>query len=66
MGKSTAGTSAMGRLHKKATHKNCRRCGRRSFNVRKKFCAACGFGISSQLRRFSWATKNLNRSQRIK
>ncbi|MGQ9513546.1 MAG: 50S ribosomal protein L37e [Thermoproteota archaeon] len=66
MGKSTAGTTAMGRLHKKKTHSICRRCGRRSFNVRKKFCAACGFGSTAHLRRFSWATKKLNRSQRIK
>ncbi|MEM1557104.1 MAG: 50S ribosomal protein L37e [Thermoproteota archaeon] len=65
MGKTSAGTTAFGRLHKKATHKICRRCGRRSFNVRKKYCAACGFGKSAKIRKYSWQTKPLQRIARI-
>ncbi|MDH4215252.1 MAG: 50S ribosomal protein L37e [Candidatus Odinarchaeota archaeon] len=36
----------------------CRRCGRRSYHVRHKKCAACGFGASARLRQYNWAHKN--------
>lgn len=65
MGKTSAGTTAFGRLHKKSTHSICRRCGRRSFNLRKKYCAACGFGKSPKIRKYSWQNKNLQRTVRI-
>ncbi|OYT66175.1 50S ribosomal protein L37e [Candidatus Bathyarchaeota archaeon ex4484_205] len=61
MGKTTAGTTAFGRMNRKKTHVRCRRCGRRAFHVRHKVCAACGFGASSKLRRYSWTTKTLQR-----
>jgi large subunit ribosomal protein L37e len=48
----------------KTVHIRCRRCGRRAYNVRKKRCAACGFGESARVRRYLWQTKNLQR-QRI-
>ncbi|MEM2089400.1 MAG: 50S ribosomal protein L37e [Thermoproteota archaeon] len=65
MGKTSSGTTAFGRLHKKSTHSICRRCGRRSFNLRKKYCAACGFGKSPKIRKYSWQNKNLQRTVRI-
>jgi len=65
MGKTSAGTTAMGRLHKKKTHGICRRCGRRAFHVRKGYCAACGFGSSAKLKAYSWATKPLTRTARL-
>ncbi len=37
-------------------HIRCRRCGRRSYNVRKKKCSYCGYP-DSKWRKFSWQTK---------
>ncbi|MFO7835067.1 MAG: 50S ribosomal protein L37e [Candidatus Thorarchaeota archaeon] len=48
------GTPAKGKKGK-TTHIRCRRCGRRSYNVKKKRCAACGFGASSKMRDPSWS-----------
>ncbi|MHA1596558.1 MAG: 50S ribosomal protein L37e [Candidatus Asgardarchaeia archaeon] len=56
----TKGTPSFGKRNKK-THIRCRRCGRRSYNVRKKRCAACGFGESKRIRRYNWANKKFNR-----
>ena len=47
------GTPSMGKRNKK-THIRCRRCGRHSYNVRKKRCAHCGFGASSKMREYKW------------
>ncbi|RLE50922.1 MAG: 50S ribosomal protein L37e [Candidatus Methanomethylicota archaeon] len=44
------GTTSFGRRSRGRTHIRCRRCGRKSYNIRKKYCAACGFGRSSKLR----------------
>ncbi|MEM1543305.1 MAG: 50S ribosomal protein L37e [Candidatus Bathyarchaeia archaeon] len=60
----TKGTPSFGKRMGKTLHIRCRRCGRRSYNVRKKRCSACGFGESARIRRYSWQTKNLQR-QRI-
>jgi large subunit ribosomal protein L37e len=54
----TKGTPSFGRMHKR-THILCRRCGRRSYHVRRKECASCGYGKSSRLRKFSWQWKKL-------
>ncbi|MEM3522669.1 MAG: 50S ribosomal protein L37e, partial [Candidatus Bathyarchaeia archaeon] len=43
------------------THIVCRRCGRRSYNIHKKRCAACGFGKSSKIREYSWQNKKVNK-----
>lgn len=43
----------------KRTHILCRRCGQKSYHVRRKECAYCGYGKSSRLRRFSWQWKKL-------
>ncbi len=51
------GTPSMGR-RVGIKHVRCRRCGRTSYHVEKKYCAACGFGRSSRIRRYSWQNKN--------
>jgi large subunit ribosomal protein L37e len=38
----------------KKTHTMCRRCGKHSFHVQKRKCAACGFGESSKIRKYKW------------
>jgi large subunit ribosomal protein L37e len=55
------GTPSMGRRSKGKTHIRCRRCGRHAYNVSKGYCAACGFGRSSRIRRYSWSSKKVNR-----
>lgn len=59
------GTTSFGKHGKSKTHIKCRRCGRKSFNVTKRYCAACGFGRSSKLRKYAWRTKTLNRFKRV-
>ena len=49
MGKGTPSKSGGGK-----THIVCRRCGRHAYHVRKKRCAACGFGESKRLRTYGW------------
>jgi large subunit ribosomal protein L37e len=51
----------MGKRSKGKTHIRCRRCGRHAYNVSKGYCAACGFGRSSRIRRYSWGSKKVNR-----
>jgi len=51
----------MGKKSKGKTHIKCRRCGRVAFNVSKGYSAACGFGRSRRIRRYSWANKKVNR-----
>jgi len=53
-----SGTATMGQRNKKETHIKCRRCGRKSFNRKKGYCAACGFGKSSRMRKYSWSRKH--------
>ncbi len=53
------GTPSMGKRNKRL-HIRCRRCGRNSFHVTKKRCAACGFGDTKRLRRYSWQNKKIN------
>ncbi|MCD6469410.1 50S ribosomal protein L37e [Candidatus Bathyarchaeota archaeon] len=57
----TKGTPSFGKRMGKTLHIRCRRCGRRSYNVKKKRCAACGFGATTYIRRYSWQTKKLQR-----
>jgi large subunit ribosomal protein L37e len=38
----------------KKTHTMCRRCGKHSYHVQKRRCAACGFGESSKIRKYKW------------
>lgn len=51
----TKGTASFGKRGKRQTHIVCRRCGKHSYHVRKKFCASCGFGRSAKLRKYRWA-----------
>jgi len=55
------GTTSFGRHSRGKTHIRCRRCGRHSYNIRKHYCAACGFGRSKKLRKYSWQNKKVNR-----
>ncbi len=57
----TKGTTSMGKRGRNKTHIRCRRCGRHSYNVRKGYCTACGFGRSRRIRRYSWQNKKFNR-----
>ncbi|CCE85971.1 Piso0_005613 [Millerozyma farinosa CBS 7064] len=49
------GTPSMGKRHNKS-HILCRRCGRRSFNAQKKYCASCGYP-AAKMRSFNWGQK---------
>ncbi|OYT50581.1 MAG: 50S ribosomal protein L37e [Desulfurococcales archaeon ex4484_204] len=51
----------MGKRSKGKTHIRCRRCGRHAFNVAKGYCAACGFGRSKRIRRYSWSSRKVSR-----
>ena len=54
----TKGTPSMGKKSGKSKYViRCRRCGKRSYHVRKKKCSSCGFGKSSKLRKYSWQKK---------
>lgn len=58
------GTPSFGKRSGKVVHIRCRRCGRRAYHVRKKRCAACGYGESATIRKYNWQTKTIQR-QRI-
>jgi large subunit ribosomal protein L37e len=51
----------MGKRGKGKTHIRCRRCGRHAYNVAKGYCAACGYGRSRRIRRYSWTAKKVNK-----
>ncbi|MEM2917805.1 MAG: 50S ribosomal protein L37e [Candidatus Bathyarchaeia archaeon] len=57
------GTASFGKRARKTLHIACRRCGRRAYNVKKKQCAACGYGKSTTMRQYSWQTKTLQRER---
>ncbi|MDY6778495.1 MAG: 50S ribosomal protein L37e [Candidatus Nanohaloarchaea archaeon] len=38
----------------KKIHGKCRRCGKKSFHLKKQECASCGFGRSKKRRDFDW------------
>ncbi|MEW6063382.1 MAG: 50S ribosomal protein L37e [Nanoarchaeota archaeon] len=48
----TKGTSSMGEKSGKKHPIRCRRCGRRTYHIRKKKCSSCGYGKTSRLRRY--------------
>jgi len=50
------GTAAFGKRQKK-THILCRRCGEKTYHVRKKVCSGCGYGKSAKIRSFNWQNK---------
>jgi large subunit ribosomal protein L37e len=51
-----AGTPSQGKKNK-TTHVKCRRCGEKSYHVKKKECSSCGFGQSSKRRDYEWQSK---------
>merc|ERR1711959_813153 len=57
--KMTKGTTSFGKRHNKS-HTLCRRCGRRSFHIQKKTCAACGYP-AAKTRSYNWGKKAIRR-----
>jgi large subunit ribosomal protein L37e len=53
----TKGTPSMGKHNRASTHGICRRCGRHSYFRRKHFCASCGYGKTTTMRKYGWQTK---------
>ena len=51
------GTPSMGVKSGKKNMIYCRRCGQRTFHLRKKKCSSCGFGKSARLRHYKWMKK---------
>ncbi|HLC59052.1 MAG TPA: 50S ribosomal protein L37e [archaeon] len=56
------GTPSMGKKNK-ISHIRCRRCGRTSYRIDKKYCAACGYGRYAKKRQYNWQTHNLQRKR---
>ena len=54
----TKGTHSMGKKSRRTNLvQRCRRCGERSYHIRNKKCAKCGYGSTAKLKRFNWQTK---------
>ncbi len=53
----TKGTHSMGKKSGKKTHIRCRRCGNRTYHMRKKKCSSCGYGKSSKITGYNWQKK---------
>lgn len=49
------GTPSQGQKSSGKSHIQCRRCGNKSFNVKKGVCSSCGFGKSAKRRDYNWA-----------
>ena len=61
------GTASMGKKSGKSNLvQRCRRCGKRSYHVRNKKCASCGYGATARLRRYNWQTKRHGKTTRRK
>jgi len=45
-------------------HTRCRRCGRIAYHIKKKRCAACGFGETKKLRGYKWLARNYRRERK--
>jgi large subunit ribosomal protein L37e len=60
----TKGTTSFGKKIG-VKHIRCRRCGRTSYNVSKKYCSACGYRNPihnpAKIRSYNWQTKNYRR-----
>ena len=57
------GTTSMGRKNK-VSHIRCRRCGRASYRIDRKYCAACGYGRMAKIRGYSWSSRNFLRMRK--
>jgi len=51
-----AGTPSQGKKNKPG-HVKGRRCGEKSYHVKKELCASCGFGESASRRDYAWQSK---------
>lgn len=51
------GTYSMGKKSGKKNMIYCRRCGRRTFHMRKKRCSSCGYGQRAKMRKYKWQKK---------
>ena len=51
------GTASQGKRTGKRSHIRCRRCGKHSYHLRKKKCAACGYGDTAKRRQYTWSKK---------
>jgi large subunit ribosomal protein L37e len=58
------GTPSKGKHSKGRSHSRCRRCGRFSYNVAKKTCAACGFGDTAKMKDYNWSSKTVTRKRK--
>jgi large subunit ribosomal protein L37e len=56
----TKGTSSFGKRRNK-THTLCRRCGKSSYHIQKKTCAACGYP-AAKIRKYNWSVKAKRRT----
>jgi len=50
------GTPSQGKKNK-LIHAKCRRCGEKSYHVKKKVCSSCGFGKTAKRRSYAWQAK---------
>jgi large subunit ribosomal protein L37e len=53
----TKGTPTMGKRSTGKLHITCRRCGKKSFHMKRAVCSSCGYGKSSRMRSYSWTKK---------
>jgi len=53
----TKGTSAHGKKSGKSNMTHCRRCGKRTYHMKKKICSSCGYGGTARMRSYSWQNK---------
>lgn len=44
------GTPSMGKRSSGKLHLSCRRCGKKSYHMKRSECASCGYGRSSRMR----------------
>lgn len=50
------GTPSQGKKNKQI-HVKCRRCGKKSYHIKDKVCASCGFGKTAKRREYAWQSK---------
>jgi large subunit ribosomal protein L37e len=46
-------TASFGKQSKQL-HMHCRRCGEKTYHMKKKVCSSCGYGKSAKIRKYSW------------
>jgi len=61
----TKGTPSFG-LRNRKTHIMCRRCGQKSYHIRKKVCSSCGFGATAKIRKYNWQVKKVISGKRLR